>query len=142
MAGPLMPLRVNSRFSSKRTPLQDATQGMDNPESSRQNSKSGPLKVKGTRPGCTGVTFRPNFSATSWAKRVAPIWGIDWPPVAMTSELAVTVARDVSMENRLFCPQFCFISVTSHPSRMVTPARSHSVINRRTISWEEPLQKS
>ncbi|GIT01726.1 MAG: hypothetical protein CM1200mP27_03510 [Chloroflexota bacterium] len=34
------------------------------------------------------------------------------------------------MENRLFCPPFCFISVTSHPSRMVTPARSHSVINR------------
>ncbi|GIT01727.1 MAG: hypothetical protein CM1200mP27_03520 [Chloroflexota bacterium] len=51
MAGPLMPLRVNSRFSSKRTPLQDARQGMDNPESSRQNSKSGPLKGKGDRAG-------------------------------------------------------------------------------------------
>ena len=101
MAGPLMPLRVNNRFSSKRTPLQDARQGMDNPESSRQNSKSGPLKVKGTRPGCPGVTFRPNFSATSWVKRVAPIWGIDWPPVDRTSDIEQSYiqGREIDMKD-------------------------------------------
>ena len=47
---------------------------------------SGTFKVSGTRAGSVSVSSRPKRRAVSCAKAVAPILGIDRPPVASTSD--------------------------------------------------------
>ena len=50
-----------------------------------QNSNSFSSKVKGTKAGDKSVTFKLNCLAILYPKSVAPILGIDNPPVAITN---------------------------------------------------------
>ena len=63
IAGPLIPLCVNKRFSSNWNLSEDTTVGIDNPARLLQNSNLGPLKVSGTNPGLISVRGSPNCLA-------------------------------------------------------------------------------
>src|SRR3546814_14881691 len=50
-----------------------------------RNNVSSPPNVRGTRAGRGPTTFNPNCLASSYAQHVAPILGMEGPPVAITS---------------------------------------------------------
>jgi hypothetical protein len=94
---------VNSRSSSKAAwperpaPAQGLAvsrrTGSDSPASCANGAQAAPSKVSGTSAGRGGTTRRPNCWAMRWPKSVAPILGIERPPVAITTERADTVPR-------------------------------------------------
>ena len=86
MAGPLSPRWVNRMFSRKLSPLQRTTAATDVPDSSTHRSLSWSVMMKGTSPARVGRTSWPNWRAISYPKPVAPIVGMDRPPVAMTTD--------------------------------------------------------
>ena len=59
----------------------------DKPVNSRQIFKISSLNVKGTKAGEVGITFKSNCLATSYPNLLAPILGIERPPVAITNDL-------------------------------------------------------
>ena len=59
----------------------------DKPVNSLQIFRISSLNVKGTKAGNVGITFKSNFLATSYPNLLAPIFGIERPPVATTSDL-------------------------------------------------------
>jgi len=74
----------------------------------------------------------------SWAKPVAPILGIDNPPLASTSASASTGPRSVSIRNR----SGFSIAVTLVSSQIWTCTAAHSASSIARISRAEPSQNS
>ena len=89
MAGPDRPRWVNRIFSRKLAPAQDTTASTATPASRVPSPSVCGVAVSGTNPGNGSTMRRPKRRATSWEKPVAPIFGIDRPPVASTSAGAV-----------------------------------------------------
>ena len=56
----------------------------DKPVNSLQILRISSLNVKGTKAGKVGITFKLNCLATSYPNLLAPILGIERPPVAIT----------------------------------------------------------
>ncbi len=163
MAGPLRPRWVMRAFSRKagglvlveRGPfavgavLAWAMTSAERPERSHQWAVSSGEKTRGTRAGRVGMRFRPNWVAMSWPKPVAPILGMERPPVATTSAGAVKVAGPVPPEP---VPEADSVSTRKWLGRetavmrvlvwMVTWAAAHSSARSLTRSWAERVQKS
>ena len=59
----------------------------DKPVNSLQIFRTSSLNVKGTKAGKVEITFKLNCLATSYPNLLAPILGIDNPPVAITNDL-------------------------------------------------------
>ena len=86
MEGPLSPRWVKSMPSSKYIFWKETIASRDNPANFWHFFKNISWKVKGTRPGFCSITFILNCFAISYPKFVAPIFGIERPPEAITSE--------------------------------------------------------
>src|SRR3546814_18367636 len=78
------PLCVNSAASLNAALPARAITSLATPDNERNNVSS-PPNVRGTRAGRGSTTFNPNCLASSYAKPVAPILGMEGPPVAITS---------------------------------------------------------
>ncbi len=98
MAGPLSPRCVKRKCSVNFGPPLSActVHGAEMPLSARQNSSSAPPKVNGTNPARGGIMRSPNCPAIRYAKSLAPNFGSDRPPVAITSRGANSVSSCVS----------------------------------------------
>ena len=123
-AGPDRPRWVNSTDSSKAAPSAAARAGTEVPESAAKRLSE---KVSGTSAGRVCVTAWPNRCAMSWASPVAPMAGIDLPPVATTRLRAVTGVRTPSRSST---------AVKRSPSwpRSASDVRSHSSAPAASIS--------
>ena len=99
---------------------------------------SGTFSVSGTKAGRVSVSPRPKRRAVSCAKPVAPILGIDKPPVASTSDCEVNAPWSVATVkwSALSMPVMRCATFTS------TPAAAHSASSMATICRAEPSQKS
>ena len=139
MAGPDRPRWVNSMASGKRGPsAARASTGSATPASGRIISSASASKVSGTRPGRVSTTRSPKRRARSSEKPVAPIFGMDSPPVASTRDSEATVPRPVTVWKG---PGFV-TSVTRAPVSITTPTAAHSASSMARMSLAERSQNS
>ena len=98
-AGPLSPRCVTSSFSRNAGPRAAcAVTSAETPANSVQLF-SDPPSTSGTSAGRGSTTFNPNCRARSYASPVAPIFGIDSPPVATTSAPALNSPAEHTTRN-------------------------------------------
>ena len=66
----------------------------DKPVNSLQIFRISSLNVKGTKAGKVGITFKLNCLAISYPNLLAPILGMDKPPVAITKDLQEKICSE------------------------------------------------
>ena len=138
MEGPDRPRCVKRKPSSNAIRPQPTRAATDTPARSRNVASSCSAKVSGTSAGRVSVTPRPNCSAIRQASPVAPILGIDLPPVARTSRAARTGPRAVWI-TKSPSRSTDSMAVDSHSS---TPASAICPVSIATICLALPSQKS
>ena len=106
----------------------------------RDGSKPGAscLALNGTSPGRVSVTRRPKRRATSKLKAVAPILGMESPPVASTRAGAVKTPELVSTLK----PSGLETFVTVCPNLRSTPPPAHSCSSMATMARADPSQNN
>ena len=87
--GPLSPLCVNNIPSSKYVLPCEIFALSDSPLNSLHNDNISSVKVNGTNAGWVSIIFKLNCPAMLYPKSVAPILGIDSPPVAITKDFEI-----------------------------------------------------
>ena len=93
-AGPLNPRCVTSSFSRNFGPRCACTSRPRRLRPTRSSSSPARRSSQAApAPAAVRITFNPNCRASSYASPVAPIFGIDNPPVATTSALGRELAR-------------------------------------------------
>ena len=105
IAGPLRPRCVNSSFSRNALPARTAALRCRDPRQAVIRSRSCPAKRERRERRTALHHASPNCRATSYPNGVAPIFGIENPPVAITSDRAAIAPLMVSNCERRRSPR-------------------------------------
>src|ERR1700677_2162470 len=138
IAGPLNPRWVISMLSRNVGPFAAAATSAETPARSQYAPRSLAFNSNGTSPGFVLQIFKPNCRARSYPNELAPIFGIESPPVAITNAGARNSAESVATEN----PSAWRTSRIRTLRNIFTPAARHSASSSPVIWFDERSQKS
>ena len=138
MAGPLRPRWVINIFSRNCCCPMETTTSVETPLRSQKRRPSSWSNIRGASAGRVCWIVSPNWRARRYPKLVAPILGMERPPVATTSEGALNWFSPAYTLK----PPSCRTSSMLMLVRMRTPAALHSCSSIVTICCAEPSQKS